>query len=125
MQKQEKMKERRRFRRFRVFDGGFSVVRCDSGEIIGELTDISSGGMAFLSEPDEFSMPEYSEIDVLQIPDAVCLNSIPVRHVSRAAGFFAINRQRMKMERNSLDFQNLDSDQRKELGTFIRTHARI
>jgi len=125
MSRQSKTEEKRRFRRFKVSGGGFSVVRCDSGKIIGELTDISSGGMAFLSEPDELSMPEYSEIDVLQIFNGVCLNSIPVRHVSRRAGIFEINRQRMKMARSSLGFQTLNPGQRKELGTFIRTHARI
>ncbi len=125
MNHRQKTEERRRFRRFGVLGRGFSVVHYDSGEIIGELADISSGGMAFLSEPDEFFMPEYSKIDLLQLSDGVLLNSVPVRHVSSTDGYFEINRQRMKMVRNSLGFQALDSDQQKELGKFIRNYAQI
>lgn len=125
MRQPQKTGERRRFRRFRVSGGPFSVLCCDSGEIIGELTDISSGGMAFLSEPDELFMPEYSRIDVLQISDGVLLNGFPVRHVSRISGYFAINRQMMKMARNSLGFRPLAPGQKKELGMFIRNHAGI
>ncbi len=123
MREQQAKKERRKFRRFQIPVGSFSVVRCDSGGIIGELTDISSGGMAFLSDPDGFPLPEYAKIDVLQISDGIFLNNITVRHVSRITDYFEINRQRVKMARSSLGFQSLDSDQKKELGTFIRNHA--
>ena len=125
MHKQQKAGERRRFRRFRVFGGLFSVIRSDSGKIIGDLTDISSGGMAFLSDPDEHAMSEFSTIDLFQIPGGVCLNNIPLRHVSTTAGYFEINRHKMKMVRNSFDFKTLDPHQKKELGTFIRNYARI
>jgi c-di-GMP-binding flagellar brake protein YcgR len=125
MHQQQGKMERRKYRRFPLLVGSFSVVRCDSGEIMGELTDISSGGMAFLTDPDDPPMLECARVDVLQYSNGVHLNSIPVRHVSKTMGDFEINRQRMKMARNSFGFQTLDSDQKKELGVFIRNHARI
>ena len=124
MHQQQGKMERRKYRRFPLLVGSFSVVRCDSGEIMGELTDVSSGGMAFLSDPDDLLLPEYSQIDVLQISDGVFLNNIPVQRVSRTTGYFEINRQRIKMVRHGLGFQPLDLKNKKELGAFIRNHAR-
>ena len=125
MRQQQEKKERRKFRRFLLLDGPYLVIHGGSGKTVGELTDISSGGMAFLTDPDDPPMLECARVDVLQYSNGVHLNSIPVRHVSKTMGNFEINRQRMKMARNSFGFQTLDSDQKKELGVFIRNHARI
>ena len=120
MKKQKKTKERREYQRFRVQEGTFAVFGPDSNKI-GQIIDISMGGLAFHYMSGE--EPNGSkELNIFLAESSFYLRKIPFRTVwdqdTRQVPFSSID-----IRRCGVEFGSLSEAQSSQLESFIDDHT--
>jgi len=112
------LSERRRSVRFRVRE---CALVFDEHHL-GELVDISSSGMAFVSRSKEIGHSGLFELNII-CSDGFHISQIPCRTVSDCE----IHDQPMSilrgMRRIGVEFRSLSHKQEMELESFIKSHA--
>jgi len=114
------MTERRQFNRFKVQDGAFVEVKIN-GSKIGEIIDISEGGLAF-SYIDIGTRPEESfQIDLYFQEKDFRLENLPAKTISDFSNKspFALTKTR----RHGVQFAELDESQTAGLKHYIESFA--
>jgi hypothetical protein len=114
------MTERRQFNRFKVENGALVEAKVN-GTKIGEIIDISEGGLAF-SYIDIGTRPEESfEIDLYFQEKNFRLENLPARTISDISNKspFAITKTR----RHGVQFADLDENQTTGLRKYIENFA--
>jgi c-di-GMP-binding flagellar brake protein YcgR len=120
MRKQKKTIERREYQRFRAQEGTFAVFGPNSNKI-GQITDISMGGLAFHYMPGE--EPNGSkELNIFLAESSFYLRKIPFDTVwdqdARQVPFSSIN-----IRRCGVEFGSLSDAQSSQLERFIESYT--
>jgi len=125
--RKEDMVERRRHKRFKVRDGAFVVLMPPSTKL-GQIIDISSGGLAFrYLSMEERSKEErsnnLSNLDIFLTDNSFYLEEVPVINVSdfQIAGKFPFSS--ITTRRQGVQFRELTHNQISRLEYFIRNHT--
>jgi hypothetical protein len=114
--------EQRKYRRFGVKDG---TLIFDSSTDVGEIIDISMGGLSFACPdiPEESSEP--FEVGILCGEDEYCTDKISCRKLMchGTAGDYPFNSSHGKRKRYSVEFGDLTPKQRLQLEHIIQSYA--
>jgi c-di-GMP-binding flagellar brake protein YcgR len=116
---------KRRYVRFQVpAYSAYAAFRlhwpCSS--IMGNIVDISLGGLAFRYIPSPKASNRSSHIDILLTDGSFCLNKVPVQTISD----FEIDSETsigLETRRCSVQFGDLTDNQKSDLRYFIQTYA--
>jgi len=72
--------ERRKYRRFRVQNGSFAAL-CPQFNILGQIMDVSTGGLSFRYVASEERSKESSQLSILLTDGSFCFDKIPFEAV--------------------------------------------
>lgn len=138
------MVERRKYKRYPMPKGTFAILRSEMkrlrnhdrmsiGEIamvlyksdpeaMGQVTDMSLGGLAFKWEAGV--LPEIGglELDLLMAEQGIYLHNIPYKTVEQATGEKNVKKT-AKIRRSAFRFTRLDTDLKNRLRGLLNHHA--
>ena len=115
--------EKRKFTRFKVKDLSFALLKSDFYEELGEIIDISKGGLAFQYLVGENLIKEAVELDIILAHNGFHLKELPCKTISDFEIINEIYFSSLKMRRHSIKFADLDNKQISELDYFIKQHT--
>lgn len=130
MAKRKGFADRRQHRRFQVHDGAFAVLRPRSDiwgqviDIVGQIVDISQGGLMFRYIAGENRSHEPFKLDIVLAGDSFRLDKIPFKAVSDMDMTDPLTFGPTTMRRQSVQFGALTYDQKAQLQYFIQNHAK-
>ena len=113
--------ERRRHRRYRVQDGTFAVLGPSSNKV-GQVIDLSVGGLAFSYIAGEEQQDQAYELGILLAEDSFHLTKIPCRTVWDAEAK-DLPFSTLAMRRCGMQFGELTQNQASQLEYFIHHHT--
>ena len=118
----EKTVERRKYKRFLVQEGAYALLKNNSSKL-GQIKNISRGGLAFSYIVDEDQMNESFKVDIFISKKGYCLKDVPSKkvsdlHIDNRLPFstFSIRQARIK-------FNELNPSQLLQLDDFIRDYT--
>ncbi len=112
---QNELGERRKYKRFRLQVSAFALVNRPFSQM-GEIIDISRGGLSFRYAPDK-EIPKGSlALDILCVDDGFRLGRVPAKTVAE----LNISKE---VRRLGVQFGRLTNKQSSQLKSFIQTHA--
>lgn len=114
--------EIRRHNRYRVKDHIYVNLRSESGEEVGQLLDISNGGLSLQFLATDEKPKTYTDLGILASMD-LAMEKIPFRTVSVEEVDNHIPLSVTRLRRYSLEFKNLTPDQRAKLDFFIKNYT--
>jgi c-di-GMP-binding flagellar brake protein YcgR len=117
----KKMVERRKYQRFRVQEGAFAVFGPGSGKI-GQVVDVSMGGLAFHYMPGAESSDEFTELSIFLAENSFYLRKLDFETVwdeqARRVPFSSI-----KVRRSGVQFLSMTKAQAAQLESFVEQHT--
>jgi len=138
------MVERRKYKRYPMPKGTFAILRSEMkrlrnhdrmsiGEIamvlyksdpeaMGQVTDMSLGGLAFKWEADVLPEPGGVELDLLMAEQGIYLHNIPYQTVEQATGE-KNGKKAAKKRRSAFRFTRLDTDLKNRLRGLLAYHV--
>jgi hypothetical protein len=121
---EEKVVDRRRHKRFRVKTGGLALLSPDwpHSTLVGDILDISPGGIAFQYVGDEPPRQEVCEVGLACSYSHFYLGKIPVKAVSDFS-MAKVPFGSLVPRRLSLRFEKLTPDQSSGIQEYIKDHA--
>ncbi len=114
--------ERRRHKRFLAVDGAYAAVRPQYDKI-GQIIDISRGGLAFSYMVSDSQEQESSELDIFLIGDDFHLDKVPFKMVSDQEIPERLCPGSLKMRRCAVQFGELTQRQIFQLEDFILSYT--
>ncbi len=129
MTKRKGVAERRQHKRFQVHDGAFAVLRPRSDilgqviDIVGEIVDVSKGGLMFRYIAGENRSHEPFKLDIVLAGDSFRLDKIPFKAASDMDMADPLSLTPTTMRHQGVQFGALTHDQKAQLGYFIRNYA--
>jgi len=119
--KQKQVVEKRKYRRFAVNEG--TLIFNDSTDV-GEIVDISMGGLSFTCPDDPEESSSLTDISILFGENEYSTGKIKCKKVMchGTAGFSAFSDQE-KTKRYSIEFGDLNPDQRLQLNHIIQSYS--
>ncbi|MEW6673595.1 MAG: PilZ domain-containing protein [Thermodesulfobacteriota bacterium] len=114
--------DNRRHNRYRVKDHIYVNLRSASGEEVGQLLDISRGGLSLQFLATDEKSRTYTDLGILASMD-LAMERIPFRTVSVAEADDHIPLSVTRMLRYSLEFKDLTSAQKDKLDYFIKNYT--
>ncbi len=115
--------EKRKIKRFKVKDLSFALLKSVSYEELGEIVDISKGGIAFQYFVGENQIKKAVELDIILAGNGFHMKKIPCKTISDFEIIDEIYFSPLKMRRHSIKFGELDNNQISELDYFIKHHT--
>lgn len=115
--------EKRKFKRFKVKDLSFALLKSSFYEELGEIIDISKGGLAFQYLVGENQIKESVELDIILAGNGLHIKKLPCKTISAFEIINKIDFSSLKMKRHSIKFGELDNNQISELDYFIKQHT--
>ena len=115
LKRKKRLVERRRRKRLKIKEGVFSILRGPSPQL-GEITDASGGGLAFMYQGEKKLWKESSELEILALNDSFRITKLPIRGVW---DFKTAN----EMRKRGVQFGRLTLRQRSQLRFFMRTYS--
>jgi len=122
--KRKELAERRRHKRFQAQEGAFAVVRPESTKL-GQIIDISQGGLAFRYTVTGARANGAFEVDIFLAGDGFCLEKIPIKTVSDLKVPKKFSNGSLPMRRCGVQFGELTDNQIAQLEYFIQNHTII
>lgn len=116
-----KMAERRQHRRFQVPVGVFVTFSPENSRL-GEVVDISSGGLSFRYLATEEPPNGSYKLNIFRSEHDLYLNDMPFETVSDF-GTYEIPFVPVTMRRSGVQFRALTHNQRSQLEYFIQNHT--
>lgn len=115
--------DRRKHKRYKISDVAFAVLKSEMNEDLGQITNISRGGLAFEYFVGSRKMEKASFLDIMLIKNEFYIHQIPVRtiadfNISNELPFSTITKRRQ-----SVCFESLDEVQEKQIDYLIRFHS--
>lgn len=112
----------RRYNRYRVKDHVYVNLRSESGEEVGQLMDISRGGLSLQFLITDENQKTYTDLGILASMD-LAKERIPFRTVAVEEVVNHIPLSVTRMLRLSLEFQNLTPEQISKIDFFIKNYT--
>jgi hypothetical protein len=122
--------DRRQHKRFQVHDGAFAVLRPRSDilgqviDIVGQITDISEGGLMLHYIAGQNRSHEPFKLDIVVAGDSFRLDDIPFKAVSDMDMGDSLSFRPTTMRWQSVQFGALTYDQKAQLQYFIHNYAK-
>ena len=114
--------ERRKNQRFKAAYGAYAVLGPESSKL-GQIKDISMGGLAFKYLADEARSNGADELDIIIRQDGFYIKSIPIQTVSD----FELARENalstVPIRRQGVQFGELTSNQTSQLEFILKNHT--
>ena len=114
--------ERRKYRRFKAVQGAYAVLGPETSKL-GQIKDISMGGLAFKYLADEARSDGAGELDIIIRQDCLCVKNIPIQTVSD----FELARENafstIRLRQQGVQFVELTSDQTSQLEFILKHHT--
>ena len=114
--------ERRKHKRFRAEEGAYAAVRPHYDKI-GQIIDVSRGGLAFRYLVSDSQEDASSELDIFLIGDGFHLDKVPFQTVSDEGIPERLSPSSQKMWRCGVQFGELTQMQILKLKEFILNHT--
>jgi hypothetical protein len=122
MNSRNELGERRNQKRFRVLEGAFAVFRPQFTKL-GQITDISRGGLA-LRYPITGNHSKGSfELDIFLSGNGFCLERVPIKTVSDIQMAKRFSTSSIPMRRCGVQFGELTKSQISQLEYFIQNNT--
>ena len=122
MTREELLAERREGGRFEVEDGAF-VLLGPRSSLLGQIIEISLGGLSFLYTTAKEPPKDPSELDILLADHSFYFDKIPCSIVSDFEIRHELSMGSKTIRRCSVSFGELSKDQKLQLEYFIRNHT--
>jgi len=114
--------ERRKHKRFKVKGGAFAVATPDYNKL-GQIKDISQGGLAFQFIEDGEQTKNSLEVEIFSTVDDIYIKKIPVRTVLNFELDNTVSSNSMPMRQLSMKFGKLNHPQKLLLSFFIQKYT--
>ena len=121
--KNKKQVDRRRHKRFHVRDNTFVVLRAPLSTNVGQIIDISMGGLAFNYIDGLRQANNYSKLDILLSNRSFYLDKIPFNTISDCKAPNKVPFSSIEMRRCGVHFGKLTPEQISQLKYFICNHT--
>jgi hypothetical protein len=123
LEKSKLFQERRKHQRFSIKDIAFAIIRSEGEEELGQIVNISLGGLAFQYFIGNREFQKAEKLDVLLADSGVQVENIQFRVVDdyelvNELPFSSITKREQRVY-----FDGLDKSQQDELEGFIRRHT--
>jgi hypothetical protein len=118
----EKMVERREHKRFLVQEGAYALLKNSSSKL-GQIKNISRGGLAFSYIVDGEQMHESFKVDIFMSNIGYCLRDVPSKKIS---DFHIDNRlpfSTFSIRQAGIQFNELNYSQLSQLDNFMRDYT--
>jgi c-di-GMP-binding flagellar brake protein YcgR len=122
MAKRRSVTDSRKYDRYRVKDHIYVNLRAESGEEVGQLVDISKGGLSLQFLATDEKPKTYTDLGILASMD-LAMERIPFRTVSVAEVNNHIPLSVTRLLRYSLEFKNLTPAQKAKIDFFIKNYT--
>lgn len=110
--------EKRRFTRFKVCEGVFAHLNSE-GSMIGEVMNVSEGGLAFKYLNDLSLPPKHSTLNVFTLGGKFFLRDLPVKTISNTEMHREMDFSSIRMRRAGMAFGAVTESQRNALRRLI------
>ena len=114
--------ERRKDKRFRVEDGSLVVCGPHSDKV-GQIIDMSMGGLAFSDISTEDQSNRSFELDILLTDHGFYLERVPVKTISNLEMANESPTVSTTTHRHGVQFKDLTQDQTSKLKYFLQNHT--
>jgi len=114
--------ENRKYKRFKARKGAFAILWPDSKKI-GEIIDISSGGLAFYYFADENSLNGSEAVDVFWHDHSFYLSEIPCKTVYEVEIADELPSPPAAMRRIGVQFEDVTPSQLSQLNHFMQNYT--
>ncbi|MGD9082868.1 MAG: PilZ domain-containing protein [Desulfobacterales bacterium] len=118
----EKMVERREHKRFLVQEGAYALLKNSSSKL-GQIKNISRGGLAFSYIVDGEQIHESFKVDIFMSNIGYCLRDVPSKKIS---DFHIDNRlpfSTFSIRQAGIQFNELNYSQLSQLDNFMRDYT--
>lgn len=116
--------ERRRHKRFQAQEGAFAVARPEFTKL-GQIMDISRGGLAFRYVVTGSQGNGAIEVDIFKAGDGFYLENIPIKTIWDLRVPKKLSNGSLPMRRCGMQFGELTPNQISQLEYFIQNHTVI
>lgn len=115
--------ERRKHKRFPIRDVAFAILRSDKDEELGQIMNISMGGLAFQYFVGNRELQKADKLDVLPADNGFHVDNIPFQVVDdyelvNELPFSSITKREQRVY-----FAKLTDNQKKGIESFIKEHT--
>lgn len=122
MSREKDLVEQREFKRFEVQEGAFAAMRGPVSKL-GQIIDISKGGLAF-RYIDTGVYPDRSfDLDILLTDNGFHLEEVPCKAISDSEITNEFQFSSITMRRLGAQFEELTHNQTSQLEYFIQNHT--
>ena len=118
--KKKKTVERRKYKRYSIPRGAYVALK--PGYIVGQITDISTDGLAFSYYAAEEPSNESSELDIYLTGSSALLGNIPCETIEDFV-LVELPFGNGSLRRRHVQFRGIKQDQISQLENFIENHA--
>lgn len=115
--------EKRKFKRFKIKHLSFALLKSSFYEELGEIIDISKGGLAFQYLGEKNLVKESDKLDIILAGNGFHIKKMPCKTVSDFEIINNLHFSSLKMRRHAVQFGELDNNQISELDYFIKHHT--
>ena len=116
------LKERRKHKRFKVKEGAFAVATPDYNRL-GQIKDISQGGLAFQFNEDGEQTKDPFEVEIFSTVDDFYIKKIPVRTILDFELEKTVSSNPTPNRQLSMKFGKLNHPQKLLLSFFIHKYT--
>jgi hypothetical protein len=124
MENNKDFAERREYKRFEVQEGAFASLRGPVSKL-GQITDISRGGLAFRYIDTGMHPDRSFDLDILIADNGFHLKEVPCKKISDSEITSEFHFSSIKMRRLGVQFMELTHNQTDQLGYFIQNHTMV
>lgn len=119
----QRFAEQRTYKRYRVRDGAFAVIKNHPKSTIGQIIDISKGGLAIKYLANGISVQGNSKLDIFFTGKGIQLKDITFQTVCDFELYNMPSFSSIKMRRGGLQFTTLEENHEIQLNKFISNYA--
>jgi hypothetical protein len=117
--------ERRKLVRFAVKDIAFAVLKTDTDEELGQIINISPGGLAFQYFVGNRSIQKSDVLDMLLPDNGFHIDNIKFKTVADFEMSNELPFSSIRKRQQSVCFSSLSVEQKADIEKFIRNHTHI
>jgi hypothetical protein len=119
---QEKIVERRKYKRFQVQEGVYALLKNNSSKL-GQIKNISRGGLAFSYIVDGEQIHEAFKVDIFISNIGYCLKDIPSRKISDLHLDNRLPFSTFSIRQARIQFNELNHSQLSQLDNLMRDYS--